>query len=398
MVNLNRHMDFRGALAGELLAAAARPPLPDAIRVVMMMTTPPGLGSPLDTLPPGFASPLMFATPSMPMPMRPPRYLDIEEGEVVDDEPRPSRRRAAPGHAARGRSGLRCLLPRPGVKRAVSFGEFKTQLSAQLAHPERLRDTHRLPCCVQLYRVTLDQPRADVARRLFGAGASATDLMMFTPDVARRLQLPPPRVARFDTGGSDSPFLSAGQEIVELRVIHDHTQGAPRDEEAPTPRERARASQRAPEPVGEAPRPPASAAATPPAAVMPRVEPAPVTPAAPAASAIRTEIPARFLTPDFKLTREEALFDMTVAASARGVLQAIRSVARTFARRGELERWRALLDGRERDEQLWQVQPPRAAFTDRRSRDWVRRALTLGGYDIEHMLREWELYWRRRGA
>jgi len=394
MVSLNRHMDFRGALAGELLAAAAQSPLPDAIRV-FMISTPAGLGTPLDTLPPGFASPLMFAAPPMPMPMsmRPRPPFDAE-GEVFAAEPQRSRRHTA-GRPARSRSGLRCLLPRPGVKRAVSFGEFKTQLSAQLAHPERLRDTHRLPCCVQLYRVTLDQPRADVARRLFGAGASATDLLMFTPDVARRLQLPPPRVARFDAAGSDSPFLSAGQEIVELRVIHDHTQDAPRNEEAPPPGDRGRASQRAPQPVSEAPRPSASAAATPAAAVMPRVEPAPVATAAPA---IRTEIPARFLTPDFKLTREEALFDMTVAASARGVLQAIRRVARTFARRGELERWRALLDGRERDEQLWQVQPPRAAFTDRRSRDWVRRALTLGGYDIEHMLREWELYWRRRGA
>jgi hypothetical protein len=24
--------------------------------------------------------------------------------------------------------------------------------------------------------------------------------------------------------------------------------------------------------------------------------------------------------------------------------------------------------------------------------------LTRGGYDTEHMLREWELYWRRKGV
>ena len=76
----------------------------------------------------------------------------------------------------------------------------------------------------------------------------------------------------------------------------------------------------------------------------------------------------------------------------------MRRIARTLTRRSELVRWRALLDGHERDEQLWQVRPPHSALSDRRSRDWVRRALTLGSYDTEHMLREWELYWRRRGV
>jgi hypothetical protein len=396
MVSLNRHMDYgHPALAGELLAAA-QPPIPDAIRVVMLMSSPAGLRAPIDTLAPGFALPVMYGASPLPVRPRPIWHDDFMEGEVVDEEPRPrdDRRRVA-GHPARSRSGLRCLLPRPGVKRAVSFGEFKNQLSAQLAHPERLRDTHRLPCCVQLYRVSLTQPRAAVARRLFGAGASAADLLMFTPDVARRLQLPPPRQTPPRTGEAtqDSPWLAAGQEIVELRVIHDHTQESGRDQDAQIPRERSPAQQ----PVirsapAEAPRP-APDESKPPATVIPRVEPAPAVPA------LRTAIPPRFLTsPDFKLGREEALFDMTVAASARGPFEGIRRITRAFTRRGELERWRALLDGRERDEQLWQVRPPHVALTDRRSREWVCRALTLGGYDTGHMLREWELYWRRRGV
>jgi hypothetical protein len=392
MVSLNRHMDYsRTSLAGELLAAAAQPPLPDAIRVVMLMGSPAGARAPIDTLPPGFAYPsLRYGAP---VPARPRAFRrdDIMEGELEDvtDEARARGDRRRPsGHPMRTRSGLRCLLPRPGVKRAVSFGEFKTQISAQLAHPERLRDTHRLPCCVQLYRVTLAQPRLDVAKRLLGAGASAADLLMFTPDVARRLQLPPPRHAQPRNGEArqESPWLNAGEEVVELRVIHDHTQDAGREEGAQAPREHAPAKL----PVT------ASAQPAPQPIVIPRAEPSPP---APSASVIRKEIPPRFLTtPDFKLTREEALFDMAVAATTRGPIEAIKRIAGTFSRRRELERWRALLDGHERDEQLWQVRPPHAALTDRRSKDWARRALTLGGYDTEHMLREWELYWRRRGV
>jgi hypothetical protein len=391
MVSLNRHMDYsRTSLAGELLAAAAQLPLPDAIRVVMLVGSPAGAGAPIGTLPPGFAWPVMH-TPPVPARPRLFRRDDIMEGELeeVAEEARArgDRRRPA-GHPMRARSGLRCLLPRPGVKRAVSFGEFKSQLSAQLAHPERLRDTHRLPCCVQLYRVTLAQPRLDVAKRLHGAGATAADLLMFTPDVARRLQLPPPRHAPPRTGEArqESPWLNAGEEVVELRVIHDHTQDAGREEGAPAPREPATAKLPAAPSAPPAPQP----------IVIPRAGAAPPAPSAPL---IRTEIPPRFLMPpDFKLTREEALFDMAVAATTRGPLEAIKRIARKLTRRGELERWRALLDGHERDEQLWQVRPPHAALSDRRSRDWVRRALMLGGYDTGHMLREWELYWRRRGV
>jgi len=395
MVSLNRHMDFRSALAGELLAAAAQPPMPDAIRVVMMMSNPAAARAPFDTLPPGFACPPLTYMPPVPLRSRPQRYDDLIEGEAEDVEVAPrargDRRRTA-GHEVRGRSGLRCLLPRPGVKRAVCFGEFKTQLGAQLAHPERLRDTHRLPCCVQLYRVTLTQPRADVARRLFGASASAADLLMFTPDVARCLQLPPPRQSHTEEARQDSSWLTAGQEIVELRVIHDHTQHAERNEDVQVPREQAARQPAIRSASTEVP-PQTSNEHKPPPTMIPRVEPAPTVPA------VRTAIPPRYLpSPDFKLTREEALFDMTVAASARGPLEVLRRIARAFTRRGELERWRALLDGRERDEQLWQVRPPHVALRDRRSRDWVRRALTLGGYDTEHMSREWELFWRRQGV
>ena len=107
MVSLNRHMDFRGALAGELLAAAAQPPLPDAIRVVMLMGSP-GARAPIETLAPGFACPpLMYGAP---VPVRPRsfRRADIMEGEVQEEErgTRGESRRPT-GHPLRARSGLR---------------------------------------------------------------------------------------------------------------------------------------------------------------------------------------------------------------------------------------------------------------------------------------------------
>ena len=395
MVNFIRGVD--PAMQGEM---------PDAIRVVMLMNTPPGARAPIDMLPPAFACPpLMFAAPTVAARPRPPWHDDLIEGEAFEagaPRVREGRRRLA-GHRAGGRSGLRCLLPRPGVQRAVCFGDFKNQLGAQLAHPERLRETHRLPCCVQLYRVTIAQPRIEVARRLLGGDASAADLLLFTPDVARRLQLPPPRrLARpLEKTTRESPWLEAGEEIVELRVIHDHTQQAARDAHA-GPRSEESAEAAAPLAVATqrgAPSPLRNAARAPASEAKPSAETAPATDIQPPSPTLRTTVPARFLmSPDFRLTREEALFDMTVAASAHGALAALRRVARTFLRRGELKRWRALMDGRERDEQLWQERPPKVALTDRRSREWVQRALTLGGYDTEHMLREWELYWRRRGV
>ena len=84
MVSLNRHRDFRGALAGELLAAAAQPPLPDAIRVVMLMGSPAGACTPIDTFPPGFACPPMMYGAPVPLRSRPFRRDDIMEGELDD--------------------------------------------------------------------------------------------------------------------------------------------------------------------------------------------------------------------------------------------------------------------------------------------------------------------------
>src|SRR5262249_44165310 len=106
------------------------------------------------------------------------------------------------------------------------FGEFKTQLQGQLAHPEKLRDAHRLPCCVQVYEVTQSQPRAGVAQRVLGGTAGPGDLLTLTHEIARRLQLPPPPQAhsRPQNGTRDpSATLCAGERVVRLQVMQDPT-------------------------------------------------------------------------------------------------------------------------------------------------------------------------------
>src|SRR4030095_15942259 len=51
----------------------------------------------------------------------------------------------------------RKLFPDPGQERVIRLGDFKSLLATQLAHPERVRDTHRLACYLQVYEVTTAQ-------------------------------------------------------------------------------------------------------------------------------------------------------------------------------------------------------------------------------------------------
>lgn len=268
--------------------------------------------------------------------------------------------------------GLRCLFPRPGLKRTVRFGEFKSQLAPQLAHPERLRDTHRLPCRVQIYQLSRAQTLSSVAQRLLGDSADACELLPLTEAVARRLQLPPAlQDARHQQiePGDDPQMLAAGTRLVRLRVLRDHTRDAPGASRIP---------------------------------VSPVSGPVQARERAAGASTGRDQraIPERYLKPwDFRRSREEALFDMAVErSSARGLAAFVRRVVHASARRRDFRRWHALLEGNALDEQLWGVRPPAGCLSDSSIREWARKTLTSAGYDAERMLWEWELYWRRKGV
>jgi hypothetical protein len=121
------------------------------------------------------------------------------------------------------------------------------------------------------------------------------------------------------------------------------------------------------------------------------------------AQRLKTTIPERWINPwEFQISREEALYDMRVAASSHVGLRAfIRGLTNWFGNRSALReagrKWRALLAGKSPDEQLWAVRPPRGMITRPAVRDWARQTLERAGYDPRLMLAEWEIFWRRKG-
>ena len=62
----------------------------------------------------------------------------------------------------------RKLFPDPGQERVIRLGDFKSLLAPQLAHPERVRDTHRLACYLQVYEVTTAQRLESLAAATLG--------------------------------------------------------------------------------------------------------------------------------------------------------------------------------------------------------------------------------------
>ena len=262
--------------------------------------------------------------------------------------------------AAPAQPGFRKLLAEPGEWRVVPLGAFKQMLAPQLAHPERLRDAHRLPCHAQVFELTAPQQFDQLAAAIFGEAARGR-LQPLTHAVAMQLQLAPvvsptPRVPR---SMPRSPgMLLPGDRVFHLRVAND-----------PTAEE--------PEPRGAPER-----TATPPAQVL------------------KTGIPERFARPwEFQFSREEALYDLSCVSTFWGALgDKLARLIHCFAFRRELRKWQMLLNGRSADEQLWSVRPPRGGLTHRFVLAWAKSALELGGYDPRNMLTEWQIFWRRKGA
>src|SRR5215813_6333587 len=62
----------------------------------------------------------------------------------------------------------RKLFPDPGQRCVIRLGDFKSLLAPQLAHPERVRDTHRLACYLQVYEVTIAQRLESLAAAALG--------------------------------------------------------------------------------------------------------------------------------------------------------------------------------------------------------------------------------------
>src|SRR5947207_2817440 len=260
------------------------------------------------------------------------------------------------------RASFRTLLPEPGVWRVVRLGDFKPMLAPQMAHAERLQDSHRLPCYAQVYEAARPQHVEALAAAVVGAPEQVTQLHPLTPQIAARLELVPllasPRPAR---RRPDPGMLMPFERVVRLQLATDPSRSVGAKEQAAAEDH---------DTVGAA-----------------------------SNASIRTGIPDQLIRPwEFRLSREEAVYDMHAAAPRFPALTGlVRRLARRLRHRDELGKWHALLAAKSRDEQLWAVRPPRGGYSDSAVRGWAARVLELAGYDPRTMLPEWEIFWRRKG-
>ena len=249
-------------------------------------------------------------------------------GDLVEVEPE-----AAPS---------RKLFPDPGQWRVLRWGEFRGLLAAQIAHPERLRDEHRLPCYVQVIDAGAREPVTDLAKAMFGDADVGRQLIGLTHDAAARLELlqvlPPPR--RRPPQAREPGVVLPGDRLFRVTVAGDPTADAP-------------------------PEPPSK----------------------------KREIPEPFASQPFARTRDDVLLEMRMPPRPSERLSAW---ARSLFARSTFDRWLRTLWGKSPDDQLWAAAPPPGMLSDSAVREWAAATLEMAGYDPA-MLREWEIYWRRRG-
>jgi hypothetical protein len=264
----------------------------------------------------------------------------------------------------------RQLFADPGQKRLVRLGDFRAMLRPQLAHAERLRDAHRLPCYLQLYEATKAQPLTALAAEL-GFDALPSQIQFVTELVLRvlRLQgLPRPRHAVVPQYQRPPGMIFPNERVFRLRVAQDPTA----DARLPGDAGEAQANADRSAPFGQAAD----------------------------GSQRKSSIPERFIKPwEFKLTREEALYEMhagTIFGSALASI--VRHLSIFFAKRNQLRHWQQALRGKNFDDQLWSMIPPKGALSHPKIRRWALETLESAGYDSKAMLLEWEIFWRRKGV
>lgn len=267
-------------------------------------------------------------------------------------------------------AAFRALFQEPGLWRVIRFGDFRPMIEAQLEHPDRIRDAHRLPCYVQVYEITQPAAQAAVTASILGERAREGTVRPLSDADEHALGIA--GLSRVSPAGSRSPGqLLPNDKLLRLTVAMDPTVddrlpsiGAPdRVEAAAVLKEFA--DKRGASPASEAPR----------------------------------VIPERYQRPwECVLSREEALCDVTASETLGITTPLWRRVVGALTRGRAMRQWRDRLRGRSFDEQLWTARPPKDAFARPEVREWARRTLALGGYDATHMLAEWEIFWRQRGV
>ncbi|MCS7043410.1 MAG: hypothetical protein RMK33_00095 [Arcobacter sp.] len=225
--------------------------------------------------------------------------------------------------------------------RQLPFGEFRRLLEPQLKSPESIGENAAVTCAIQVYEAPWPLQPVQLAAAVFGQNQPEGQFTVLTRALAERLRLTrkvPPR-----------PDASAIRYL-HVIVLDDPTGAARPTAGAPAPEK-------------------------------------------------RTSIPERYLKPwEFRLSREEVLYDMHEERSRRGFAALWARMRRWRRASADLRRWQALLQGRTPEDQLWAVRPPACAFHDPEVRQWVSQLLLARGYQAERMLDEWEIYWRRKAV
>jgi hypothetical protein len=263
-------------------------------------------------------------------------------------------------------AAFRILFPEPGQWRVVAFGAFKQMLVSQLAHPERLRDGHRLPCYAQVYEVTAAQRIEKLFAGLCGNIAFSGQLQLLTQATIMELHLGPllPPRAQFPRPAQREPrMLFPGQRVLRLQLANDPTTNDLEPEKS--------ALSLTAEGSTESTRTP-----------------------------LKTAIPERFLKPwELSVSREEALYDLSATSTFTGGVRClIWRLTHWLTFHREFRKWQVLLNGKNIEEQLWAVRPPKGGLAHRFILAWAKNAIELGGYDPRNMLTEWQIFWKRKGV
>lgn len=274
----------------------------------------------------------------------------------------------APGH--------RKLFADPGQWRVVWWGEFKEILARQLAHPERLRDTYRLPCYVQVIETERTVSIAELASIYQSEKNQEARLYVLTEDIAAKLDLILPlRPAPLARHRQPPNSLAAHERVFRLLIANDPTiDVSPLKSKQPAP------SKPLDKPLDNlADEKTEKAAAG-------KVSP-------------KTTIPDCFIKEwEFRISREEAIYDIDAKPTFTSRVRNFFRSWRIARNRNEISKWQTLLAGRSGDEQLWSVRPPANMIKHPFVRDWATRALELAGYDSQKMFHEWQIFWGRRGC
>ena len=106
----------------------------------------------------------------------------------------------------------------------VWWGEFKEILAHQLAHPERLRDTYRLPCYVQVIETERDVSIAELVCIYKCDKPHEARLYVLTDEIAAKLDLVLPLRRAPPTDARRQPnTLAAHERVFRLLAANDPT-------------------------------------------------------------------------------------------------------------------------------------------------------------------------------